>query len=201
MTSDVDFVFVGKNNDLTKQAVRTALDNCDKDMRVKIMIEPFDGNYNQALNRAILRGNAPYVFACNNDLIFHRGSIEEMLYALKAWHSAGAWCPKTHSQWWGDDKPKNRFVQGYQTGKIVPGWIIGMRRETWKTIGMFNTDYSFWCSDNVYCEQLKKHNLSHVLCRDAHVTHLQSQTLNTIDKQRRHQYTTLQLKKFKKEYG
>ena len=103
-------------------------------LMANVFIEPFGNGYNEALNRGAKKGNSDYIGFCNNDLIFLDDSIPYLIEALQQFDSVSPWCPKTHKQWWHNTEPSG-YQKGYTTGKIVAGWCIFVKRETWEKIG------------------------------------------------------------------
>lgn len=169
-------------------------------LMANVYIEEFGNGYNEALNRGAKKGKSDYIGFCNNDIVFTDDSIPYLIDALQYFDSVSPWCPKTHHQWWGNSKPLG-YQKGYDTGKIVAGWCIFMKRSTWDTIGGFDERLSFWCCDNSYCKQIEKSNLTHALVPMASVVHLQSVTLNQVDKKRYDELTKQQVRIYNKLYN
>jgi GT2 family glycosyltransferase len=160
-------------------------------------VEPFEG-YNKSLNNGFKKANCDIVVFCNNDLIFKSGWFEPLKNGLKNFDSVSPWCPLTHWQWW-KDIPSGVQL-GYQVGKHIAGWCISANRKTIESIGGFDERLEFWCCDNAYSEQLKAKGLSHALITKSHVAHLQSQTLNKVDKVKYRELTNNQIKVFNRLY-
>lgn len=160
-------------------------------------MEPFEG-YNKSLNNGFKKTTCDIVVFCNNDLIFNKGWFEPLKKSLETLDSVSPWCPKTHWQWW-KDRPTG-VERGYQVGKHIAGWCIATKRKTIEIIGGFDERLSFWCCDNAYSEQLKDRGLIHALVIHSHVTHLQSQTLNKVDKAKYRELTNNQIKVFNRLY-
>ena len=168
----IDIVIVGDKNEIT----RTCLNSLK--MECSIFIEPFDG-YNKSLNNGAKKGGSKYIAFCNNDLEFTLGWDLHIVEALKSEKivSASPWCPKTHRQWWGNEIPKENVI-GTQTGKIVAGWCLVLKREWWEEMRGFDERLEFYCCDNSYTHQLEEANKKHALIMASEVVHLGSLTLN-----------------------
>ncbi len=168
----IDIVIVGDKNEITEACLNSLKMECS------IFIEPFEG-YNRSLNNGAKKGGSKYIAFCNNDLEFTLGWDLHIVEALKSDKivSASPWCPKTHKQWWGNEIPKENVI-GTQTGKIVAGWCLVLKREWWEEMRGFDERLEFYCCDNSYTHQLETANKKHALIMASQVIHLGSLTLN-----------------------
>ncbi len=182
----IDIVIVGDVNEITKACIKSLIATYDFteyfDLALyedhNIYLEPFQG-YNKSLNNGAKRGNSKYIAFCNNDLEFTSDWDTHIIEALKSDKivSASPWCPKTHRQWWGNEIPKENII-GTQTGKIVAGWCLVLKREWWEEMRGFDERLEFYCCDNSYTHQLEAANKKHALIMASQVIHLGSLTLN-----------------------
>lgn len=157
----------------------------------------FDFNYNKCLNYGLSHSMAKYKGLCNNDLIFHDDWADGIVFALdNGFGSASPFCLKTHIKW---KEPENTVIGGYRIDRHVAGWCIFLTDETLSKIGKLNDGVSFWFSDNIYAEQLKREGIKHGLVCNSFVTHLGSNTLNQTNKREYYNITVGQKKKFEKE--
>jgi len=172
----IDFVIVGDQNEITEACIRSLGSNHSRIMN--LIVEPFEG-YNKSLNNGAKKGNRPLIAFCNNDLDFQQGYLLPLIEALNNLDivSASPWCPMTHKQWWGNEIPKENVI-GTQTGKIVAGWCLVLKREWWEEMGGFDERLEFFCCDNSYTHQLEVANKKHGLIMSSQVIHLGSLTLN-----------------------
>ena len=156
--------------------------------------EPF--NYNGFMNIGIDMTSNKYVCLCNNDLIFKDNWCSNIIDAMEFYEilSASPLCPNQTK------KQGEPIEYGYNNSHHMSGWCIMINRELFGIIGQLNTEFPFWFADNVYAEQLKKHNVDHALVRSSVVTHLGSKTLNSIPKELHDEFTTGQIKKFVELY-
>lgn len=171
----IDIVIVGDQpNDITEKCVFSLIDTGIFSM----FIVPFEG-YNKSLNNGAKKGSNKLIAFCNNDLEFKKDWDIHIIEALESDKivSASPWCPKTHKQWWGNEVPKENVI-GTQTGKIVAGWCLVLKREWWEEMGGFDERLEFYCCDNSYTHQLEAANKKHGLIMSSQVIHLGSLTLN-----------------------
>lgn len=218
MNVDVDVVILSKaiNSKLIGMTVHTVNSLIKSDPTIKfniILIEsslyawpelydkvnlinleaPF--NYNEFMNHGLSLGNADWCLICNNDLDFKSNAISNMI--KYGYDSMSAKCqnsPKT--------KSFNKTELGYEVGKHITGWCILFKREVWNRIGKLDICVNFWCSDNVYAEQLKQYNIKHYYIHTSIINHLgSSNTLNEQDVLTYNELTKNQVKIFNKKYG
>lgn len=132
-----------------------------------------DFHYNRLMNRGIEMTKNPYVCLCNNDLLFGHGWAEK---CIRAMDEGGYLSVSPNSV----PYPVESIREGYGIALEVKGWCIFTDRKLYDTIGKIDESVSFWFSDNVYADQLKKHDIKHALVRHAFVKHLDGMTLNTV---------------------
>lgn len=151
-------------------------------------------NYNKFANYGIRHGCNEYVMFCNNDLIFNKNWINIFKYK---YDSMSPICPITKSQQ--KFAHIKRPIFGYDVAQHISGWCIILKREVWNRIGELNEDCNFWYADNIYAQQLKKYNIDHFLIPTSKVTHINggSNTLNTLDKLKKKEFTHDLTEKFK----
>jgi len=131
---------------------------------------PEEFNYNVFMNRGAKYGQAPWILAANNDLIFTDGWLHHLLAANHPIVS-----PKCPSDLRQTDVVEN--TMGDVCGRHFGGWCFMISRELWKEIGGFDTDVSFWFSDNCVIEQVKSVGVLPMLVPKSIVHHLRSMTL------------------------
>lgn len=133
-------------------------------------------NYNEAVNFGIKHYEADIYGFFNNDIIASENWLPPILEALKIYDSVSCFCPISF------EKTDKKYLEGYTVRKQIAGWAILAKKEALVKIGLLHNQVSFWQSDNVYGQQLKKHGLKHALVTDSIITHLNngSNTLNKI---------------------
>ncbi len=189
--------------------------------------EPF--NYNQCLNDGASMGNAEYICFANNDVVFPDGFVEEVIREMQAppkphkvrhceerspseRHLGRAGNLISNDETATPAKPELAVTgvgldvlsvtnhKGFIHPHIISGFCFIMRRDAWLKIGKLNTDYSFWCADNVTSEQIKQHKLREG--RSAiKVFHGTSVTLNKLNSATRDAYTKGCVKQFNRDYN
>ncbi|HSY76898.1 MAG TPA: glycosyltransferase [Bacteroidia bacterium] len=141
-------------------------------------------NYNQCLNNGASMGNAEYICFSNNDVVFPEGFVNRIVEEMKL-QSLDVLSVTNH--------------KGFIHPNIISGFCFIMRRNAWLKIGKLNTDYRFWCADNVTSEQIKQHNLREGKS-DIKVFHGTSITLNMLDAATREEYTRTCVRQFNHDY-
>ena len=169
---EVNVIVLEKTNNITYANADTFLQK-----------SPF--NYNQCLNDGACMGNAEYICFANNDVVFPEGFMEDVIKEMG---------PKSL------DVLSVMNHKGYIHPHIISGFCFIMRRSAWLKIGKLNTDYKFWCADNVTSEQIKQHNLQEGRS-DIKVFHGTSVTLNKLDTVTKEEYTKSCVKQFNKDYN
>lgn len=158
-------------------------------------------NYNQSLNwgveltENILRNKPSYVAFCNNDLVFHKHWATNIIAEMEANDllSASPLCPINNV---GIYKPHDSVQLGYRLRHEINGWCIVVNRKIFDIIGKLDESFGFWFADNMYSEQLKDNNIRHALISASQVTHLGSQTLNTLEDAEKAGLTTDEIDRF-----
>lgn len=117
-----------------------------------------------------------FICLANNDLIFHNRWFSKILEASEALPAVQSFSSFSPNDPWPHE---SGWFLGYGVGGVVTGWFLTMKREILDIIDL-SEDVSFWCSDNIYNDELIKHKILHALVRDSHVTHLGGSTLFTL---------------------
>jgi len=148
-------------------------------------------NYNRYMNEAARIGSAPYIGFFNNDLIFSPPWLDAMLKAFEVTGADSASPSDPHLY-----KATRGIKWGSRSGKELLGWAIVLKRATWNNIGGLDESVRFWCAENVYEEQIKKHHLRHILVYGSQVHHLRETTLKTLDQPTYEEYTRMQVRQY-----
>lgn len=137
-----------------------------------VVSQPKRFNYNECLNIGFLLTTADYICFANNDVEFLDGWDCMLDYDYDSMSPINpGW--QFHTQFNNCTDP----IEGYGIGSTLTGWCILAKRLTIERIGGFDTDVEFWCSDNIYADQLSYHGLSHALIPQSNVRHITSRTL------------------------
>jgi hypothetical protein len=139
---------------------------------------PVPFNYNKALDSGIKISNSEWVVMANNDLLFEKNWFSEILKAsqerpdiksFSSWNNIGGWHQTRMPQC-------EDIREGYGIGYELCGWILAIRRSDYLKLNIVN-DVAFWCSDNVYSDELQRVGFKHALVKKSVVNHLTSKTL------------------------
>jgi glycosyltransferase involved in cell wall biosynthesis len=153
-----------------------------------------DFNYNYYLNFGAVRGEAPWVMFCNNDLIFRNGWLHALI---------GTDYPIV-SPIYVNDFRQRRIKEnetGWECGRHLSGWAFMMKRELWEQIGRLDEDFDFWYADNSLIGQLKKLNIPPMIVVSSKVDHLGSQTLSTKTENEKNNLMWSKLELFNSKYN
>lgn len=139
--------------------------------RATTIHKPEAFNYNEFANTAAGLGKAEWIMVANNDLTFHDGWLHQLIAAN---HDVVS----PHEP--NDSRQKGIIEneEGDVTGRHFSGWCFMIKRQLWQDIGKFDTDVTFWCSDDVVIEQVKAKGVLPMLVKDSVVEHNVSATLN-----------------------
>lgn len=154
-------------------------------------------NYNACLNFGILHTTTEYIALCNNDLVFQKGwtGITERMEQYKVMSAS----PFSHySQHRHGYSANGSIHYGYWIGHELLGWCIVVHRDLLNIVGKLDESQKFWCSDDVYADQLKQAGLKHMLDCGSVVDHIGggSKTLKTMPSNIRHEYTSKEYNRY-----
>lgn len=163
--------------------------------------EPF--NYNGFANKAIMACDNELIGVFNNDVIFDENWFNEII-KLDIGNSIESLSPisltsASQREYIGFKYP----VHGYGIARQVSGWALVFTRELWLKIGGLYEIVNFWCSDDVYAQQLKKVGVMHYLIPTSIVNHVEngSNTLKTLDAEHKENLTFGQARIYNKEFN
>lgn len=210
----VDVVILSKANDrrgyrMTQQAVDTCFYGSNG-LPVNIMVmengnapgyrrastarKPGEFNYNAFANYGAEHGSAEWIVISNNDLIFRDGWLHYLI-------SAGNDVVSPYDP----NDPRQAAITenevGYECGKHFSGWCFMIKRSLWEDIGGFDTDVTFWCSDDAVIEQVLAKGITPMLVKDAIVEHNPSTTLRTLPTSEQEELTWRNVYVFNTKYG
>lgn len=154
--------------------------------------QPF--NYNGFANYGASQGTAQWILVANNDLIFHKDWLHNLLEVK--YPIVSPKCPNDPRQ-----KHIVENTKGYECGRHFSGWAFMIKRSLFNLIGKFEESVNYWCSDNVVLDQLEKVGIPPMLVPSSIVQHLQSQTLATTTAEEREHLTKEQVKLYNKLYN
>lgn len=164
----------------------------------KIVIPQEAFNYNLYLQIGLkYASGADWTVLCNNDLIFQKNWFSKILSVNKRFPEIKSFSP------WDEGTHPAKFINnnkilyvGKRSSYELAGWCIAVKRELLNKIYL-DPRVSFWYSENVYADELKRLNEKHCLVRESEVYHLKSKTLNSMDKKTQREITINQFNKYK----
>jgi GT2 family glycosyltransferase len=140
--------------------------------------------YNKALNLGIKRSKSEWVVLSNNDVLFKPAWFTEILRVNELYpelKSFCSWCDydNWHNIRYPDIKSDELFILNDWIGYGMASWTIIVKREVLDVIHL-GEHVSFWYSDNVYADELRKYGYKHALAVRSKIDHLGSMTISTI---------------------
>lgn len=131
-------------------------------------------NYNKALNLAVGCCEGYWHCFCNNDVIFDKNWLTEILKVSQINSDIDSFCPK-----YSDIQPDIDI--GYICNKQMLGWCFVCKHSVLAKIGRFDERFDFYFQDDDYIEQLRLHNIKHASIKASIVTHLGQKTTGKED--------------------
>lgn len=138
-----------------------------KHKNVSIIRPDCEFNYHKFLNIGRKIGRSEYVCLSNNDVIFQKGWASSIIKAMEEDSSILSASPRDHVR----EPFFDGVIHGYRIGRVLKGWCIFQKRKIYDIIGELEENIPFYCCDNLYAEQLKKHNLTHTEIGGSSVIH------------------------------
>jgi len=142
-------------------------------------------NYNQCLNEGATMGNAELICFTNNDVVFPKDFVKQVQKLIADTNADILSFTNQH---------------GFIHADIISGYCFVITRKAWNKIGKLNTDYHFWCADNVTSEQVKQHRLREFKSRLV-VQHIGSASLKTLEPTVKEDYTRGCVRKFNRDFN
>jgi len=157
---------------------------------VKVIQPKEEFNYNKFLNIGLKECNNDWVLISNNDTIYHKNFLEEMMVAHNYDNQILSMSPMDddwhrHQTF---DK-KSDIYYGYRTSYEVAGWSILVHKSAIQAIGGFDEQFTFWYQDNDYAYSLMKNNIKHALITNSKVTHLLSKSHGFLEGRKKYEMT------------
>lgn len=155
----------------------------------EVIIPDDEFNYNRYCTYGIKhhKNKNEWIALCNNDLVFHKNWFSEILNASETYasdcQSFSTW--NSYNRWHEgmfNNITSDKCYRGYGVTRELVGWCIVAKKEIFNKVKL-DDRVSFHYSDNIYADELIKHNIKHALICSSRVSHITSQTLNTMDRQ------------------
>lgn len=144
---------------------------------VKVIVPGESFNFHRFLNIGVNNSSYEYVALCNNDLIFNKNWFTEIVNVAKKNPKIKSFSPIDAGE--NVDTTKD-FQTGYQIRTYIKGWCFVVKRELFKTIGLFDETFDFYYADDDYSMTLRKHKIPHALVHNSVVQHLGGANTDTI---------------------
>lgn len=157
-------------------------------------------NYNKFLNIGIENTKAEWILICNNDLFFTKDWLLNMAAAIKNNPNTLSFSPISPSLETHSEIRHLNIVEGYQVSHHICGWCILLHRSVISTCELFDEQFEFWCQDDDYAEELKKHNIKHALVPSSKVYHMENSSHKLLG-DKFNELTVKQQEKFFKKWG
>lgn len=131
-------------------------------------------NYNRFLNIGIKNTKADWILICNNDLVFTKDWLYNMVKVVEDNPNILSFSPispllESHKKIIGDD-----IIEGYQVSHHICGWCILLHKSVINDCGLFDEQFQFWCQDDDYSEELQEHGVKHALVPSSRVYHMEN---------------------------
>ena len=152
-----------------------------KNVHVHERSDPF--HYNKFLNFGVTKAQHDYIVFSNNDVIFHKNWLSEILKVRYDDPSIRSFCPFDHeSKYLKWEKFKNgRYQLGYRVPVEFVGWCFVVERSVFDETGPFDERFDLYFQDNDFARTLKKHHIPHALVPTSNVHHLGGATTGVAD--------------------
>lgn len=147
-------------------------------------------NYNKFLNIALKHCNNDWVLISNNDTIYHKWFLENMLIANEQDNELLSMSPMDDN--WHRHALFNKDFDvhyGHRTSYEIAGWSILVNRNVIEKIGGFDEEFKFWYQDNDYANNLIINKIKHALITKSKVTHLLSKSHKFIEENKKYEMT------------
>lgn len=169
---------------------------------VKVIFPEDDFNYNKYVNEGLKLTHSELICICNNDLIFQKNWITEIINFSNQHRevlSFSPFDPNSHQQ--RSALLETSYSIGYRVRTEVAGWCIVIKRKALNIFQTFDEDFDYYFQDNDYSYCLRKNNIRHALVGNSIVNHLENMTSNTVSEYNYSNRGKLDELKFIKKWG
>jgi len=140
-----------------------------------------------AINNALACDTCKYVIVSNDDVIYHRHSIDEMIDGLKSTGALSTSPIEECEQFYDGYDNLARWEEGRFVAKHIKGWSILFNLKAVREINRtrnfddyFPDKLKFWFVDNYYADCMTLHGDNHVMSTRAISVHLREQSHSTL---------------------
>lgn len=138
-------------------------------------------NYNRFLNYAMEKSTCEHILLLNNDLIFQKDSLVNLLSVMER-HNLDSASPvepnyhRNHGYLKEEDFALD-YIAGYEVQKYVLGWCILTKRSMIVEMGGFDERFVSWYQDDDYAMWLRVNKKRHGLVPSSCVRHMFQQSV------------------------
>ena len=189
-----NILIIESNADFNKMGYSYQFPN----VRVITPNEPF--NFNRFLNIGLSKTTSHWILFSNNDVIFHKGWLYEILKIKKQYNEIQSFCPFDRNSAylsWKNFNRKSHYI-GYRVPIEFVGWCSLIERTVFEKTGKFDEQFDLYFQDNDFALTLKKHGIVHAMVPNSFVEHIGGYTTKNRDASHTSKYTLDKAKLIKK---
>lgn len=195
---DIDILVVENNTcthlfNISEKESEQGFYGCGVNDKVSVIFRPQPFNFNRFLNMGIERLKAKHgydiILMLNNDLIFHKGWLSEIIKAFnkdKALLSASPYTDNWHCH--KEFENKQGIIYGYRKSWEFGAWCHVVKKEFFDTFESFDESFTFFYSDDDIEVTMKQKGIKHGLVRESIITHLCSQSHDIIPNDKKEEF-------------
>lgn len=167
------------------------------------VIQPFEKfNYNRFLNIGLNYCNNEWILITNNDTIYHKNFIDNMMKAHQMDPHLLSMSPMDDDSGYQTDMGFDKDIHyGYEIMKQLVGWSILLNRKVLDIIGKFDEDFTFLYQDADYAKKLENNFIKHGCVTNAKAKHLVNVSHGMVEPNDYVDMTEGMEKMFKKKWG
>lgn len=167
------------------------------------VIQPFEKfNYNRFLNIGLNFCKNDWVLITNNDTIYKRNFIDNMMSAYNNDPHLLSMSPMDDDSGYQTELGFDKDVHyGYEIMKQLVGWSILLNKKVLDIIGRFDEDFTFLYQDADYAKKLEKNFIKHGCVTNAKAKHLVNVSHGMVEPKEYDEMTNGMERMFKKKWG
>lgn len=153
---------------------------------IKVIIPNEEFNFHKFLNIGIKAATGDFVGLFNNDLIFKKSWLTEILKVKKVFPSVQSFCPVDYESKFTPKSFFNKqlYLFGYKVRRHIVGWCIIAEKKLFEDTGLLDERFSFFYADDEYSLMLQKYNKKHIVVAKSEVSHLESKVSKELEKKK-----------------
>ena len=142
---------------------------------VKVIYPKEKFNFHKFLNIGIKKTKGDYIGLFNNDLIFKKKWLTNILKVSEAYPKILSFCPVDYNSKHSSklNFKKANYLLGYKTRIHLVGWCIIVKKELFHKIQL-DEKFDFYYADDDYGMTLRKLNIKHAVVKNSEVIHLEN---------------------------